>query len=95
MFELFGSTLVVLMWIPLLLRFYRAWRDRASPISLAICMLILATIYAPIWVLIEPSRTRLWIGLTAVDTMAGAFFYVTLFWNQKRFSPHREDRKPK
>lgn len=80
---------IALFWLPITLRFYKAWRLRQNPISLAIAWLTMVVSYAhmivgfdraggipPIWIL------SLSVGLSAT---ACANFYFAFFWAKKKF----------
>lgn len=80
---------VVLGWIPVLARFFRSWRDRSNPISLAICVLIAEALYLPIYLALE--RVSSWILATvcAVNMIVCGTFHAAFWWADKRFQSTR------
>lgn len=87
------STALAGAWIPVLLKFIRAWRARRNPVSLAICGVILLSIYSNIVVIAvyafsgNPSwaaiATHVFNGLVCVN------FYLSFMWARKRFPDSR------
>lgn len=88
-----GTVVVALGWIPILLKFFRAWRTRSNPVSLAICGLIVFGVYSNV-VTIAVSMTQ---GNMAVaNTITWGFnvlscvnFYFAFRWADKRFNNDR------
>lgn len=73
-------TLVALgVWTPIGIRFFRAWRDRGNPVSLAICAAITLLGWeavARIWVLVgQGNRWTIAFVMTSLLTLVGAYFH--------------------
>lgn len=88
MWLLLASAAVSLLWIPVLLFFFKNWRERKNPISLAICAVIFFAVYADVLVILF----RFGAGDLPLYIMQGAelltivFFYVSLRWARWKFS---------
>lgn len=82
---------IAMAWIPLLLKFFRSWRDRANPISLAICFLIILASYSPLWVSLGPEKPWSWAGLLVIDSLVCGSFYVALLMARRRFPDSRHN----
>jgi hypothetical protein len=87
---LYPAVLVVALisalgWIPILFRFARAWRARGNPISFAIAILVLRTIYVPVYLVafLEPSWPLA--AATVVDFLVLAIFYAMIFYTERKF----------
>lgn len=91
--RLAASAAIALAWVPLLVRFYRAWRGRGNPISLAIALVVVMAAYAPTWLAGGPGAPWSWSGLAVVDSLCCAFFYAALIWARQRFPDARDGRK--
>jgi membrane protein YdbS with pleckstrin-like domain len=87
------SAILAVAWIPVLVRFFRNWRTRANPISLAICFLVAFSIYLCFVPFLGPSNndpllTALVIeGVNAVTCL---FFYVSFGWARRKWNPKNE-----
>jgi uncharacterized membrane protein len=83
------SIAVSLLWIPVLLFFFKNWRTRNNPISMAICGMVLFVIYsdALIWAAaLLHSEVPFYVMQTA-EICSIMFFYLSLRWAKKRFGP--------
>jgi len=82
---------LALAWLPVFLRFVRAWRARSNPISLAICALIFFAIYIPVYIagMFPPS----WPTATVltIDALSCALFYVTFRYADRKFPDTRKN----
>lgn len=79
------ALVVALGWLPVLIRFFRSWRERANPISLAICVLISVALYLPVYgaATLEPLWPRATISV--LSAVACGTFYAAFWWAKKRF----------
>ena len=84
----------VLLWLPILCRFYVSWNNRRNPISLAICAMILMLIWVAIagtWVVSETIDTGMVMFVsTGLSTAFATYAHVAFYWAKKRF-PDRRD----
>lgn len=87
------SVALALAWVPILLKFVRSWRARRNPVSLAICGIIVMSVYAnaialavyafdgnPSWAALA---THIFNGLVCLN------FYLSFMWARKRFPDAR------
>lgn len=82
------------LWIPVLLHFFRQWWKRRNPISLAIMLLVMMAVYVgtmPVWL---ASTSVAWIStaVLVVDILVCANFYVAFGWSRLKFSDAREHK---
>jgi cytochrome c biogenesis factor len=86
---LFVAVATALVWLPILLRFFRSWRERNNPISLAIFVLVLLAVYTPIYAAITisgwPCATIL-----AIDGLLCVTFHVAFLVADRRFANARK-----
>jgi uncharacterized membrane protein len=92
------SLVLALAWVPVFRFFFRAWRERANPISLAICFLVLFAIYtngaAVLLLAFGSSSLDAVIALRVVDLAVLVFFYLSFRWAKHRWKPaNGEERK--
>jgi O-antigen ligase len=79
------STVLAMAWVPVLLRFFRNWRGRANPISLAICFLVAFAIYICYAPLTDTDPVTMAVVIEAVNLAVCVFFYVSFGWAEKRW----------
>lgn len=93
-----ASFMQALAWVPIGVFFFRRWRERRNPISLALC---LTTAYAawsgavPYW-LARP-RVGSWVGwaLLIANALTVTLAHVSLLWAKKKFVGARpRDQSP-
>lgn len=84
-----AALVVALAWIPVLLRFFRSWRARGNPISLAICVLVFYALYAPVY--LTGSLPSSWpiAAVVATDLITCVTFYATIHYASKKFPDTR------
>lgn len=78
-----------LAWLPILIRFTRAWRTRNNPVSLAICALIAFALYMPLYIAVTfpprwPTATVLTLGW-----LSCGMFYVAFRYADRKFPSDR------
>lgn len=89
------SSVLALAWIPILVKFFRNWRGRANPISLAICFIIAFAIY----ICLVPffgihSDPLVTVGVVqAVNAVTCLFFHISFGWAKKRWTPEGQVEK--
>jgi len=87
------ALVIALAWLPVLIKFFRSWRERTNPVSLAICVLVGSSIYLPVYAaLLLPASWPLATFL-AVDGLACSSFYAAFWWTRKRFHDSRSDSR--
>ena len=86
------SLAVALAWVPVLLKFFRSWRERANPISLAICILISTAIYLPVYTAVALPLCWPVATIIVVGGVACVSFYLALWAARKRFRDIRSRR---
>lgn len=84
----------VLLWAPILLRFYRNWARRSNPISLAICAAVILLMWlaiAGIWAVLGDVRVEVVTFVsTAVSLVVAAYANFTFYWAEKKFNENRK-----
>jgi peptidoglycan biosynthesis protein MviN/MurJ (putative lipid II flippase) len=91
------AALVGLAWVPVLIKFFRAWRERKNPISLAICGVIALCIYLDIMGAHRFFGTSVgWIATAIIvaNAVVCGFFYLSFQWSKKMFPDARGDKQP-
>lgn len=84
-----AALVVAFAWLPVLLRFYRSWRARGNPISLAICVLVLAALYGPVYLTATLPVSWPVATVGAINTIALLTFYVTIYYAAQKFPDTR------
>lgn len=89
---LLASTLII-MWLPMLLNFLRAWRARHNPVSLAIVGIILTLIHANLVTVVVIAsdtsvRTVLGVGLM-FNLIACLNCHLAFAWSKRKFPEQR------
>lgn len=82
---------MALAWIPVLLRFFRSWRERNNPISMAICVLILFALYLPVYISYAFTLSWQTATIVALDIITCITFYVSFFFAARRFPDTRKN----
>lgn len=83
------SALLALGWLPILFQFFRNWRQRNNPISLAICFAIAFTVYLCLVPFLgnvsDPVVTGL--AIQGANAVTCAFFHISFGWAKRRWTP--------
>lgn len=83
------AVVTVSVWIPALLKFFRTWKARKNPISLAICTAILLIMWEAIGRIWEitgaVNSSAAMIAFTCLSTCVGVYFNLSFLWAKKRF----------
>lgn len=81
------GAVVALGWVPVFRHFWKAWRARSNPISLAICGLVGFMVYINCAVYILIHNDPLWTAAVvgAVNIAVLANFYLCMSWAHKLF----------
>jgi hypothetical protein len=84
----------VVLWTPILLRFYRSWLGRHNPISLAICAIILLLLWltvSGVWLATGNMRGDV-VALcgVAMSSLVAAFAHLAFYWSSKKFPESRK-----
>ncbi len=94
----FGIVVLVLAlaWIPIILRFYRQWRNRKNPVSLAICLILFFIIYGDIGAFLiyqgVLNSTVVRLAWEGVQLCICAYFHTAFWIADRRF---RDERRAK
>lgn len=82
-----------LAWLPLAIRFYRGWKFRKNPVSLAIFAACLLFTYTNILFALALTDQTTWrfftIASHAFDGVVVLNFYVSFYWSDKKFEGAR------
>jgi hypothetical protein len=97
-FEAVAVTLSIvlgLLWVPIGYFFYKSWRERRNPISLAIVGLIFVSIWTDVttWLLLHVNWKITLVALRAVNALAMVNFYLSIRWANRKWHTD-ETRKP-
>ena len=91
-FVLAGTAVV--LWTPILLRFYRNWIKRGNPISLSICAAVLLLMWIAVagaWQVTGGVQKELVAYVTTGCSLAVAgYANFTFYWARKKFDESRE-----
>lgn len=87
------ATLAVALWLPLFIKFYRAFMQRKNPISLGVAgtiMLVMWTVVAGIWAITNAIDAAVFLMTSAVaSTFIAAFTHFAFYWSAKNFPNSR------
>lgn len=90
------SGVSVLLWVPILLRFYRNWVKRHNPISLAICATLLLLIWiaiAGIWTVMGDVRKEMVsFTTTGMSALIASYTHFTFYRAEKKFQEAGDPR---
>lgn len=85
----------VLLWIPILLRFYKSWLGRHNPVSLAIFSAILLLVWSSVagaWLVIGDLDAGIVVLVSAMmSSIVAVFSHVAFYWSDNKFSNQRMD----
>ena len=86
---LIGCSILVLAWIPILVKFFRNWRARANPISLAICFAVAYAIYICMVPFFGEGQDPFVVDsvVVGVNAVTCLFFHASFGWAKKRWAP--------
>jgi hypothetical protein len=87
-----ASAVLAVAWIPVGLYFYRSWKKRKSPLSLAICGLIALPIYTNSMTGLFLEAESKWFCsiMFFVSLLLFANFIFCFYWQRRSFSGGRE-----
>jgi hypothetical protein len=87
------SCVLALAWLPLAIRFYRGWKSRKNPVSLAIFAACLLFSYTNILFALALTDQATWqffaIATHAFDAVVVLNFFVSFYWSDKKFEGAR------
>lgn len=90
--SLVGLTLIA-AWVPILLRFFRAWKQRHNPVSLAICGVVLLIIYMNVLLIMVSSFKASLFGALLIglgfNVIACFNIHIAFRWSEKKFHDQR------
>jgi len=88
------ATLATLVWIPVLIRFFRAWQNRKNPVSLAICAMIATAVWeavAHVWMADNNISERvLMVAFSLVSILVALNFHLAFYWSRRKFPEERK-----
>ena len=81
------------LWIPILIKFYRNWNERNNPVSLAICVLIFFVIWTAVagfWILSgDISPSLIVTCFAAFSSCLAIVFHISFHLSEAKFSNSR------
>lgn len=87
------STISVVLWVPILIKFFRSWSLRRNPVSLAICAsitLIMWTSMAGMWVVTgRIAANTLILATSSMSLLVALYVHVAFAWSKRRFNDER------
>ena len=85
----------VVLWAPILLKFYRNWVGRHNPISLAICAAIILLMWLAIaggWAVTGSlSGEVVTFASTGISLVVAVYTHFTFYWAKRKFDEDREE----
>lgn len=85
---------VAVLWLPILGKFFRAWRDRRNPVSLAIGLIIALMVYLSVLVVLVASFKSSFVWAVIVGLLFDfgicVNFYIAFRIAEKRFGAQRQ-----
>lgn len=96
MFYILTATMIAITaaWTPIFLKFFRTWRARHNPVSLAICGIIALTIYSNAISLGVSTfdSNPLWstVAVIAFNCIACLNCYLAFRWSDRKFHSDRK-----
>lgn len=80
-------------WLPIFVRFRRAWKTRKNPVSLAICAMISFLMYRTLVPVLVELNLGAWPVADDLTMLFNAFvllnFYLSFHWSAQRFPDAR------
>lgn len=87
------AILATLLWLPLFIRFYRAFVRRGNPISLGVAgtiMLVMWTTIAGLWAVSEAVSSGVVLFTSALaSTFVAGFTHFAFYWSDRKFKNTR------
>jgi len=87
------ACVLALAWLPLAVRFYRGWKFRKNPVSLAIFAGCLLFTYTNTLLVLALTGQTTWqfftTALLVFDSVVVLNFYVSFYWSDKKFEGAR------
>lgn len=87
------STVGVLLWTPILIKFFRSWMTRRNPVSLSICAaicLIMWSTMAGAWLVTGKVGVATLITVTSsMSLLVAGYAHAAFYWSKLRFSDDR------
>jgi hypothetical protein len=81
--------LAVLLWLPILLKFYKAWLGRHNPVSLAICAVIILLVWSTVagaWLVTGSLDADVVVLVTSgMSATVAAFAHIAFYWSDRKF----------
>jgi 4-amino-4-deoxy-L-arabinose transferase-like glycosyltransferase len=88
------AALSAIAWVPILIKFLRAWLTRRNPVSLAICLVIAFIIYTDVITLsvyaFSGNPTWSFAAICGLNMVVCCNFYFSIRWADKTFRDKRE-----
>ena len=88
------ALVAIAAWVPVLWRFFSAWRKRRNPVSLAICLMITLLLYTSIISIMRLDGTITpewaWFGFLLFNVTTCANFYAAFWWSGRKFTDTRD-----
>jgi hypothetical protein len=87
--------ILAVAWVPVGIYFFKSWKNRRSPLSLAICGLIGFPIYTNLSTALFMDSSSKWVCLVLVvaNLVLWSNFMFCFYWQKKSF-PDVRSRKP-
>lgn len=90
-----ASVVISAAWLPIVVKFFVAWRRRHNPVSLAICLVLLFIVFATmghgVWAVFgHEDYEAVTSTVLAVQVLVCLFFYCSLYMSRKKFPEARK-----
>ena len=88
------ASLGVILWLPILLRFYKSWLGRHNPISLAICAAIMLLVWSSVagaWLVTGSLDSNIVVmATTGMSTAVAGYAHLAFHLSSKKFPGQRK-----
>lgn len=91
------AVITTLVWLPIVIKFYKSWMVRRNPISLAICCVFILSAWqavAQAWVFFGSLDAAIvMFATTGMSFVTGLSTHLAFYWSDKKFPEQRSSTK--
>lgn len=93
-----AAVVLAALWVPLAIKFNRAWQARRNPVSLAICATAMLFIYTNALFILTITGSTTWqfyaTATRVLELGVAVNFYIAFRWSDMKFNGARRDEVP-